>query len=100
VDSKWLVILEGELASGDVETMSATSDAVMEALLGFGAEDPNTSGNAATGHFEIEVTVAGRTEAEALSVGMRLIYTAIQMAGALEEGVHGPSVRTAELVPA
>lgn len=78
---KWLVILEGELASRDIEAMSATSDAVMEGLSGLGAEDPNTSGNVATGHFEIEIIVAGRTEAEALSEGMCLIYTAIQNGG-------------------
>jgi hypothetical protein len=100
VVGKWLVILEGELASRDIESVSATSDAVMEALIELGAEDPNTSGDAGTGHFEVEVTVAGRTEAEALSEGMRVIYTAVQMAGALEEGVRGPSVRTADPVPA
>ena len=96
----WLVILEGELAIRDIETMSATSDAVMDALIDLGAEDPNTSANARTGHFEVEVTVIGGAEAEALSEGMRIILTALQSAGVVQEGVRAPSVRTAEPVPA
>lgn len=85
---KYLVRLEGTLPGIDVEALSDLGDAVMEALIDAGVEDPCVDGDVESGHFGVEVVVEARTENDALSRGVQLMNGALETIRLVDASAH------------
>lgn len=77
---KYAVILEGEFAQS-VDDLSDFADAVMEALIDLGAEDPFVFTDAGGPSFRVELVASGHTQTEALASGVQVISEALTTVG-------------------
>jgi hypothetical protein len=91
---KYAVILEGQLkqATG----LPDLADAVMEALLDSGAEDPFVFTDGSIPSLHVEVVMEASTQTDALARGVQQISEALTAAG-VSAPVLTPSARAMDL---